>query len=433
MLISDLIINCIGVAGIFLYICMLVRQWSCTYQELSLVLFLSVVSILLICQGISWIYDSKLIIILAAALVSLLPLVYLIYCESLLSRHSPLWLKLLTVGASLTFFIWFSVSNTVHNEPVIFSIFILFLFFHQIVLSIFLLLRDHKDLNSIENNLADVLPAIVGVMSLFFMTDFKPVSTLLHQQIGGIGALIFIYSLVRLQEQPQSKWLIGKEAFGIVCLSMFVAALYCSVLHVRDQYLYIQLTSLTFSIILFGMISNRLIFFSSRSNGLSFMKRLVEIPFESKEQLLKTVCFTGANVDFIIIKGEQLDGYDCENISTYFSQNNGKPVKIRDVRKVVYRHGKIPNSVIDLFTKQHVDVAEQLRSILEINEMTHAYALSFHPLQLLLVRIPQIRKWEIIELEIMLLLKVYAYVPRPQRERGDIVHLSTVSNDFSYP
>lgn len=417
-------------ASTLLYIWFLVTQSSHTRLELSLVLFLGFICTLLICRSISWVYDSRLINIFVDFFASVLPLTYLLYCESLLKRHSPLWLKLITLAASALFFVCLSINKTVNYESLIVIVFMLFLLFDQIVMSVFLLARDHKELTRAENALAGALPVTILIMTLFFLSDFKPISMLLHQQLGAIGALILIYSLIRFQEQHKNKWFVGKEMFGFVCLSVFVAALYCSVLHVRDQYLYIQITSLTFSIIILGMISNRLIFFSSRSKGLTFMKRLVQIPFESTE-LLNTICSTGAHADFIIIKEDELDGYDCKNISAYFYQNRGKPAKIRDLKKIVHQHYNLLNTGIDLFTQQRMDVAEQLASILEINEMTHAYALSFYPLQLLLVRIPLIRSREINELEIMLLLKIYAFISRHRRVTSDSIHLSTASNDFN--
>ena len=101
---ADVAITWMGATGTALYLRSLGSAgWREHKAAISLA---SLLTLLLFLRGVAWWQSEPALMRVVLAVATLLPLSVTLFCERILRRHHPLWLKLLSVLVSGAFFIF---------------------------------------------------------------------------------------------------------------------------------------------------------------------------------------------------------------------------------------------------------------------------------------------------------------------------------------
>lgn len=190
---TDVAITWIGAAGCGLFAWHLAGRDD--RSELKATRFLVVVlTALLFVRGFAWWLDHAWLDRLVLTIAGLLPLAITLFCERLLRRHHPAWLKVLALATTVVFVsaaILFGLTSKVWL--------LAFMTMFACVVAAnggFLLATRRAHLGAEEVRLARSLVVVALVSVPLLLSDFRTLHEQVPVRMGALGALLFVYVML---------------------------------------------------------------------------------------------------------------------------------------------------------------------------------------------------------------------------------------------
>jgi uncharacterized protein YhhL (DUF1145 family) len=155
----------------------------------------ALLGLLLALRGFDWLDLAPWLGGLTFAVATWLPLATTIFCERLLRRHHPLWLKVLALGVSVGFFVFNLVAPLAQQQT--WTIAFAGAFAVVMACNALLLLRaNDADLGVERRRLARVLVLVALIAAPLLVSDFRTLLGWPPVRLGSLAAMLFIHVML---------------------------------------------------------------------------------------------------------------------------------------------------------------------------------------------------------------------------------------------
>jgi hypothetical protein len=373
---TDIVVTELGALGCALYLHFLWRRKQ--HQSgigASLFLF-GVVTVLLAVRGPFWYFASPFLGRLTFAAATLLPLAITLFCEQLLRRHHPFWLKVLALSVTVVFFVA-NLGGAFFTEKLLLGAFLVSFLIVTAANAYFLLSARPDDLSVSELRIARA-GVVVAVLSLpLIASDFRDDFSLMPVRLGALGALLFVSVLLNVSSAPNAVWkLLGRLFLALVAACALSGAFALASAAAGDDLLRRTLSGVpvSFAWMLLTAIVVRLSSLFAQNSDNAFLHWLLLARMDSAAGFLHSLRHLPQTSEHVVLEREALAGYSLDTL--FELERRREPIDIAGVRAQRARG-------------VGVDAAEQLIDMLERHGMTHALLISKAPPLIVLVRFPQ--------------------------------------------
>lgn len=372
-LLQDVLLSWMGAFGCLLQLWFLVPHRT-TQSGLGPFRFLvGTLAALFGLRGFSWWLEWPMLDRIELGIAALLPLAITLFCERLLRRHHPLWLKLLALGATLVASVvnivlaWLPELRDVVQLTILLSL-------ATVVLSNGVLLwrADRRSLARQEWLLARTLLVVALVAVPLLWTDFQTTGP---WRLGGLAALVFVLVMVSTGRKRSPLALVARLVAltaSALALALLVGAI--ARLNGAPSMLDTAVNSLPLAVgwVLIGAIiaSNRSLAREDTEN--EFLGWLSRAPITGVHEFLDALAKSPSLSDARVIDAHGLAEYDVGELWQLVRHDS--LVTLAGMRAIV-REGPSPS-------------AEQWCDLLERQEMTHALPISPEPPMLVVANLP---------------------------------------------
>ena len=340
----------------------------------------SVVAILLILRGFSWLWPNLpwfgTMMTLPA---TLLPLAITLFAEGLLRRHVSLWIKLLSAGASLAALlasigsaIMGPAYGTAASSVLLGSIVL-------VMAALFLELarRDDSSLSRSENAIVRAMLVVAIIAVPLIATDFRFVLGWPPARLGTLAALLFCYTLLRRPDERAflRRW--SRALLRLLIRAALVCALLLIALRTAPRELLFPLFVLATALVLALAVNDRLGAATARGADRSVLRWLARPPANTVSAFLRELRHLPLTADAILMEESDLAAYHVSAVLAAFG--SGRLVRAR----ADLRHEERDAS-------DGSRGADELEDLLERTGMTHAALLSETPVRLILTNMPDL-------------------------------------------
>ncbi len=401
-LLVDVILTWMGALGVFAYLVHIHRNPAASFLESRTRLLLWCLGTLLLIRGFAWLDPSRVLGILTFLPAALLPLAALLFTEALLRRHAPLWIKLFVAAGAVIFL----VANLfdIRGWHVALLAFMATTFALLVVL---LVARRRQALSPPENRLIDaVLLAMLAAVPLT-VSDFRIDLGLPWNRMGALGALIFVYTLVRMSARRDQERIVLREIAGIALWAAVLAGVMLAVGKEPTVPRLVQLLSLALGFVLLFAVFDLLRHLRAQARDRSFLRWLAEARTSSADDFLAALKDCPVAEEHVTLRAADLAGYDVDAL-----------VRRLDGERGVVRTSGLRRKAVASAAGEELEVDEQLVDLLETYGMSHLCLVSAEPPLLLLVNHPQLADSGAHELEMALVQKLGRLVGRREAAAG---------------
>lgn len=361
--VADVAVTWMGAVGCALYLRFLLGGAGWRGQQ-ALALLAALLTLLLFLRGVAWWQHGPWLSRTVLAVATLLPLAITLFCERILRRHHPLWLKLLAAAVTGGFFVFNLVAGLVGRSA--WQVAFITGFAVVVLANGILLLQLRKArLGGNEMRLARAL-VVVALLSIpLLISDFRTLIGHPPVRLGAIGALLFVYVMLSAAANRLSPgrmivklsgWLVAAAALSLAFAA--IAGLEPTMLRARFwlglpvAYAWLLLTLV--------FISVRALSSQHRAND--FLRWLQRAPLRDMDGFVASLEAYPATEDYRALHADDLGDYDLD-LLWRVSDSTG-PVSLQWARAQ------------RLSPQADMAAAEQWLDMLERYEMTHALPVS---------------------------------------------------------
>jgi hypothetical protein len=400
-LLVDVILTWMGALGVFAYLVHIHRNPATSFLEGRTRLLLGCLGALLLIRGFAWLDPSRVLRTLTFVPATLLPLAALLFTEALLRRHAPLFIKVYVAAGTVVLFV-------VNLFPfwgwhVALLAFMATTFAALVVL---LVSRRRQALSPPENRLIDaVLLAMLAAVPLT-ATDFRIDLGLPWNRMGALGALIFVWTLVRMAARRDQERIAWREIADIVLWAAILAGVMLAVGREPTVPRLVHALSLALGFVLLFALCDLLRHLRARARDRSFLRWLAEARTSSADDFLLALKDCPVAEEHVTLRSDDLLGYDVDAL-----------VRRLDGQRGVVRMSGMRSTAVAA-AGEELEVDEQLVDLLETYGMSHLCLVTAEPPLLLLVNHPQLADSGAHELEMALIRKLGRLVRRQEAAPG---------------
>lgn len=373
---ADLSVTWLGAAGCVLYAWFLWRHRSSGFAIRATLFLVVTVAWVLFVRGFYWALGSEALGRLVFAGATLLPLAITSFTEALLRRHHPLWLKAFGLGATLVFFAA-NLFLDLAGDPWLLSMFCAALAAAALANAWMLLRADAADLSRNELHLARGVLIVALAAVPLMVTDFRETFGSPPVRAGAIGALLFVCVHLGLSgERGVVVPLLGRLAVALAAAALLAGSFALALVGVRPGLTAAALQSfpIAFAWVLLSSVFLQVRAASLEGRAAAFLRWLSRARLDSAAGFLASLRWLPQMQDHLVLEGEALRGYALEPI---FAAAGREPLSLAEVRAWARGEGG-----------GKIEAGEQLRDLLERNDMTHALLVSAAPPLVLLLNLP---------------------------------------------
>ena len=374
-------------------------------SEKHILRILCVLQVLMITRACFMFFDTDFFGSLTYAIGTCLSLAVVLYFESMLRRHFPIWFKLL-IGCGTLFFFVSSLIGKLHDNPDMLKAYCIYLIIIDSTAVLLCLLRNRDELTKIENRLINANIISLILLGPLFITDISRLGLPITLRLGPIGTLLFASIAFSNSGYYQRRGKIVLDILAIMMISAILTAA-MTLLFTNSQLEPIVHLFIFF----FAYILSMRIYYSTSTKRtkqmIEFMQTVHLASKSSVETFLAELTNLFHQVPSRVVTSGDLRGYDLGAFQQHFRQLN--------TRCLNYAQLETSAKNKDLSANEKLDVSEQLLSLLQEYDMTHICWLVDTPLTFLLIYLPIIGQNEIIETETNIIAEVTKLIHRSQR------------------
>lgn len=399
---SFIVTNTLGVCGILWYQYFLVKIKAKTRLELIIIAMMSMMSLGIGARALnSFLINNGIVLsilpILKSIAASTIPLIYLLYSEAILRKHSPMWMKMIVSLATLFFTITAFAGEFLSNSITV-KIFVGYMGCYLLMMTFLFVSRDKKSLTRGENSMVDASLVALWAMVPLYITDYKLFYDIVPGRFGIIGALLFCYTTIRSYMSSDKKRTMCKELTASFLQSIGIAYLSIYFVPTQTLELFLQVFTLALTVLLLFRISVRVKSLQVKSRSSQFMRWIAESDMTSLPEFVKSFKNLRSEEEFCVLSGSALDGYDHFKMLEFIESLDRSALSLNYIKQVV-----------EIYKQTNHEMAfggEQLVDILMRNEMNYVCILSNIPLSLFLINVAQAGQEELVELEVTMIQKL---------------------------
>ncbi len=361
----------------------------------ALAFLVGVMAALLLVRGFAWWLEPPWLNRIVQVVASLLPLASTLFCEQVLRRHHPLWLKWLALATTVVFVLVNLFGFGV--DPVVW----LFAFMACFAVVIaangaYLLTAGRDQLGAGEIRLARTL-VLVSLLSVpLLLSDFRT----LHQQVpvrlGGLAALLFVHVMLSAgaQQITQLPWrLLGWLLAAAVLAGVFAVVGGGDRSAMIEHFWRFLPVAYAWLLLAAIVVLGRGMAASNRIND--FLRWLGRAPITSLADLLAALRDYPPTQDHLALSGQDLSGYDLDRLWSALAGADDAPVSI------AWARSRASGGDVD-----ERDAAEQWLDLLERHQMTHALPVSRQQPLIVLLNLPVTASGSVAELRAGVILRL---------------------------
>jgi peptidoglycan/LPS O-acetylase OafA/YrhL len=401
----DVLLTWMGALGVFVYLGHIQRSAAKSFLESRTRLLLLCLGALLLVRGFAWLEPSRLLRTLTFLPAALLPLAATLFVEALLRRHVPLGMKLWVAAGTVVVFVANLFGVRTWNVGLLVFMAATFAF-----LVVLLVRRRRSTLSPPENRLVDaVLLAMLAAVPLT-VTDFRVDLGLPWNRMGALGALVFVYTLVRMSSRRDGERITWRELATIAVWAALLGGLMLALVREPTVPRAVHALSLGFGFVLLFAVCDGLRQLRAQGRARSFLRWLLEAKTSSASDFLAALADCPVAEEHVTLGSAELQGHDVKAL-----------VRRLDGGRCVVRLSELRSAAaIDVAERagEELEVDEQLADLLETYGMTHLCLVTASPPLLLLVNYPQLADAAAHELEMALVQKLGRLVPPQEAPVG---------------
>ena len=340
----------------------------------------SVVAILLIVRGFSWLWpDTSWLGTFIQLPATLLPFAMTLFAEGLLRRHVPLWIKVLSVAATLAALATVLGAALIGAQDSATASYMLLASLLAVMTALFIEMarRDVTSLSRAENAIVRAMLVVAIISVPLITTDFRFVFGWPPARLGTLAALLFCYTLLRRPDERGflRRW--SRALLRLVLRAALVCALLLVALRTAPRDLLFPLFVLATALVLALAVNDRLGAAAARGSDRSLLRWLARPPAESLTAFMRELRHLPLTADAIVMDAQELTAYHVPAILAAFTS------------------ATLVRARVDLRNETRASTArslgaDELSDLLERNGMSHVALLSETPLRLLLANIPEL-------------------------------------------
>jgi len=375
---ADVLITILAAIGAFAYLDHLAERAHRSLIESRTRLLVATVGVLCGIRALAWMYPGELAIQVVAFMpATVLPLAMTLFVEGLLRRHVPVAIKLSGVGIGLVAFlvnVLRPVLGPTITNTALGASFAACLLVHMAALGIVLRRRDTRSLSRAENGLVDAVFWTTLAALPLAATDFRPALGWPPNRMGGLAALVFLYTMLRPARARARRrhWLVDLARLAAIAAVGVLAFAFLVGIPGRDSLVHWGSASL--AIVLLAAVMQRMRELRSGSRMRSLLDWAAEPVPMSLDQFARSLRRLPLTADALLLDEAQLQGYDPDRLAE--ALRTGAPVR---------SHGALASA-----SPAPDRAREELLDLLDRHQMTHVAVIREHPLLLLLVASPEL-------------------------------------------
>jgi hypothetical protein len=391
---ADVIITWLGAAGVWLYISFILRHRTRNVLERSILFLLFCLFSILLVRGFFWLFRYSWLGNLEFVSAALLPLAIVIFGEGLIRRHFPLSVKVFALAAAVVFEIVNFFGQLQSNTVLLITLMTVEIV--TIAATGFEILRaDRSTLtrNEVQFINALVVAAVFAVPLL--VTDFREEIPWIPCRLGSDGALIFIYTCVRMSNLQDTRRIVFAEILTIIARSILIAV---SFMAIAGSFRWINIARyfpLALTFVLLYSILYRLKTIKVAERGRSFVRWLLLARTSSLDQFLDSLKQLPLTQEHMVLRRENLESYDLAAIFRQYG-SNVKVLHLSRLKKQLKKRTAAAN----------LEATEQLEDILERHQMSHVCLISHTPPLMLLLSVPAGVGLQLDEMKLNVIVKI---------------------------
>lgn len=391
---ADVIITWLGAAGVWLYISYLLRHRTRNVLEKSILFLLFCLFLILLTRGFFWLFRYSWLGNLEFLFAALLPLAIVVFGEGLIRRHFPLTLKMITLIAAIVFEVANLFVQLQSNRALLIALMTVEIF--TIIATGFEVLRaDKSTLTRNEIQFINALIVAAVFAAPLLITDFREEIPWIPCRLGSDGALIFIYTCVRMSNLQDTQRIVLAEIIAIIARSILIAVCFMAIAGTFKLMEIVRYLPLALTFVLLYSILYRLKTIRVAERSRSFVRWLLLAKTSSIDQFLNSLKKLPLTQEHMILRGENLKNYDLNEIFQQYG-SNVKVLHLSRLKKLLNKRTAAVN----------LDATEQLVDILARYQMSHVCLVSDSPPLILLFNLPIAVGTQLDEMKLNVIVKI---------------------------
>lgn len=391
---TDVSITWLGATGCG-YFLWLLRRRDDRHANKALAFLVALLGVLLAVRGFAWWLQPDWLIDLVQVIASLLPLAITLFCEQVLRRHHPLWLKGLALATTVVFVVvnlfGFGIEPTMR----------LYAFMGCLAVVVaanggYLLAAGQGELAAGEVRLARALVLVALLSVPLLLSDFRT----LHQQwpvrMGALAALLFVHVMLSAGAQQITR--LPWRVLGWLLTATVLAAVFTVVAGGDRATMAVHFWRLLPVACAWTMLAAIIVLGRAMAAGHhinDFLRWLGRAPTTSLEALLGGLRDYPPTQDHLALADADLAGYELDQLWSALDEANHVPVSL------AWARARTGDSDADVR-----DAAEQWLDLLQRHEMTHALPVSRRRPLIVLLNLPVAASGSVAELRAGVILRL---------------------------
>lgn len=395
---TDPLVSWIGAAGTLSYTVHIHRNRSRSHLEYTTLLLLYTLGALFLLRGHYWLTEDPRMQMPSFVPATVVPIVVTLFVEALLRRHAHPALKLFAAGGSFVCFVLNLVP--IVDRDTLWTISKVITLGTFAWLAWMVVRRDRRAHSTVENRLITSIGTSLAIAFFLALTDLQLAPSWFHFRIGGIGGLIFVYVCIRLTDPDESSMAVLGELIGLAFQAVLITGALIVLLPAEPTDLYVSIFLLSLSFLLLYTIFSRLRGLRWESEHTSFFRWLLEMRCGSVDEFVDALEHLPLAREHRVVREREVEPADPAAMAVALD-HIGEVSTLSSLRSMRRNN---PGA--------HRDGIEQLIGLLQEHGMTHVTMLSSRPHTFLLLNLPQFASTHNPLLEIALLHKYAALLPR---------------------
>lgn len=389
---TDVAITWLGAAGCG-YFLWLLRRRDDRHAHKALAFLVGVLAALLLVRGFAWWLEPPWLIRAVQVIASLLPLASTLFCEQVLRRHHPLWLK----GLALATTVLFVFANLFGFGMTPTTLLYAFMACFAVVVAangVLLLVAGRDQLGAGEVRLARTLVLVALLSVPLLLSDFRTLHGQTPVRMGALAALLFVHVMLGAAAQQMSRlpwrllgWLLAAAALA----GLFAITAGGEREAVVERFWRFMPIAYAWLLLAAIIVLGRVLAVGNRIND--FLRWLGKAPTTSLDDLLGSLRAYPPTQDHLALHSEDLRDYDLPGLWAVLDGET--PVSI------AWARARVGDGA-----EHQRDAAEQWLDLLERHQMTHALPVSLERPLVLLLNLPVAASGSVAELRAGVILRL---------------------------
>lgn len=401
---SDIIITWLGAAGVWGYLNFVHHHRTGGALERNTLLLLYCTFALMTLRGFYWLLRYPWLDYLRFLPTVALPLVIVLFAESIVRRHVSLPMKIYAASGTV-FFGLMALIGQLHAGKTVVIAFLCFEVSIIIAMAWMVWRADQTKLTTLEIRLNNAIFVSAMFAVPLVITDFREELTWIPRRLGAAGALIFVYVLVRMNYRVDTRIIVFNEVLNIFLRASIMALSFMAITDNLTAREFFEFFPLSLMFVLVFTIFYRVKAVAVESRGASFLQWLLRAKMTSLENLVQSLRHLPLTQENVLLHMEDLARYDAAAIIRYL----GAERRVLSLTTLRERAESQESGSTEIF--------EQLVDILERYGMSHIGLARLKPSALLLFNSPLIPGAHFDEIKINLILKLCRILPQAPKAK----------------